>query len=89
MVKENKARKHARALQSQSSELTIYTDLTPTCYFVKVIASPIDQVDRVVEGALAKDGFLRSEFVVQKSTDATFPVLSEFSQRADSVRKPK
>jgi len=58
VVKENKARKHARALQSQSSELTIYTDLTPTCYFVKVIASPIDQVDRVVEGALAKDGFL-------------------------------
>ena len=61
-MKENKARKHARALQSQSSELTIYTDLTPTCYFVKVIASPIDQVDRVVEGALAKDGFLRSEY---------------------------
>ena len=59
MVKENKARKHARALQSQSTELTIYTDLTPTCYFVKVIASPIDQVDRVVEGALAKEGFLR------------------------------
>ena len=57
-MKENKARKHARALQSQSTELTIYTDLTPTCYFVKVIASPIDQVDRVVEGALAKDGFL-------------------------------
>ena len=68
MVKENKARKHARALQSQSSELTIYTDLTPTCYFVKVIASPIDQVDRVVEGALAKDGFPRSD-MVQKSTD--------------------
>ena len=68
MVKENKARKHARALQSQSSELTIYTDLTPTCYFVKVIASPIDQVDRVVEGALAKDGFLRSD-MVRKSTD--------------------
>ena len=61
-MKENKARKHARALQSQSSELTIYTDLTPTCYFVKVIASPIDQVDRVVEAALAKDGFLLSEY---------------------------
>ena len=76
-MKENKARKHARALQSQSSELTIYTDLTPTCYFVKVIASPIDQVDRVVEGALAKDGFPRSD-MVQKSTDRSGGVFLNF-----------
>ena len=75
MVKENKARKHARALQSQSSELTIYTDLTPTCYFVKVIASPIDQVDRVVEGALAKDGFIRFYQNLWFRNPRTFPVL--------------
>ena len=114
VVKKNRQMKHAKALaKTQSVELTIYTDLSPTCYFVKgeeirlwitrvlerfstehkdqkcselnslqilvlcsvqilyrtrdifektkyphlkVLASPIDQVDRVVEGALAKLG---------------------------------
>ena len=36
VVKKNRQMKHAKALaKTQSVELTIYTDLSPTCYFVK------------------------------------------------------
>ena len=36
VVKKNRQMKHAKALLKNSSELTIYTDLSPQCYFVKV-----------------------------------------------------